>query len=201
MWCISLYLRWHGYAVVAVSYPSTRASIPVLARYVRYQCHHHGVSFDDAALSVVTHSMGGILLRELLRNTSSSPGCVVMLGPPQYGSVVVDHLRSYRWFARCFGPAALQLASDSSYLSSLPVPQTDIGVIAGNAALLPVFTAFFDEPNDGKVSVVSTEVEGMKDHIVLSVGHTRMLLSITVCRQMLHFLRQRKFDHHTAIDD
>jgi hypothetical protein len=50
-------------------------------------------------------------------------------------------------------------------------------------------------PNDGVVRLEETEVEGMRERVVLRVGHSAMLLSARVAAQVVAFLRDAHFSH------
>jgi hypothetical protein len=69
-----------------------------------------------------------------------------------------------------------------------------LGVIAGNRTWDPISSAMIQGPNDGKVSVESTKVPGLTDHIVISTSHTFIIYSREAWNQTLHFLKFGQFD-------
>ncbi|MGH8635321.1 MAG: hypothetical protein ACRET7_14475, partial [Burkholderiales bacterium] len=73
----------------------------------------------------------------------------------------------------------------------------DIGVIAGRLPLGigRLVAPDLPAPSDGVVSVVETRLPAMRDHIVLNVSHSGMLISRAVSRQICAFLREGKFVH------
>ena len=71
----------------------------------------------------------------------------------------------------------------------------ELGVIAGDATigLGRVVAPGLARPHDGTVSVEETRVTGAREHLVLPVGHTAMLMSPLVVRRMLHFFEEGSF--------
>ena len=69
-----------------------------------------------------------------------------------------------------------------------------MGVIAGDASIgLAQFVAEFEEDNDGTVAISETQLQGVRDHLIMPVSHNGMLLSSRVVDQAAAFLKRGEF--------
>lgn len=186
-----------GFRVCNVSYPSRTYPIEVLAR------EHVGPAVEQcfpgstAPIDFVTHSMGGIVVRQLASTKAvQSIGRVVMLAPPNHGSELVDEFGSWWLFKRINGPAGNELgtAPESVPMKLGPAP-FEVGIITGDRTTNLVFSAFIPGRNDGKVSVASARLDGMKDFLVIPVSHTFIMRNSRVIDQTIRFLQSGAFDH------
>jgi len=180
-----------GYRAVAYSYPSMR--LTVADNVERLVAYCRGLAAPR--LHLVGHSMGGlILLRALEQAAGFMPGRVVLTGTPVAGS------HAARRLARLPGGHAALGRSMAECMKSAPFAARDgreIGVIAGRkpVGLGRMVAPDLERPCDGVVSVAETRLPGMRDHVVLDVSHSGMLVSRAVAHQIVSFLRNGAFEH------
>jgi pimeloyl-ACP methyl ester carboxylesterase len=178
-----------GYRVLSYSYPTIRLSLHENAARLERFCRKQGA----VRLHFVGHSLGGIVVLSLLeRATALNIGRVVLAGPPFAGSF------SARRFARLPGGDKVLGRSIRQWLDqarAADYTRCEIGVIAGSSGigLGTLIAPDLPRPNDGVVTVDETRVPGARDHIVLGISHTLMLVSAGVVRQICAFLRNGAF--------
>ncbi|MFT4561590.1 MAG: triacylglycerol lipase [Gammaproteobacteria bacterium] len=186
----------HGFAVANVDYPSRHKPIEELAPLAVENGLSRCAKTDPEKIHFVTHSMGGILIRYYLENAEiANLGRVVMIAPPNHGSEVVDNLANVPGFALVNGPAGLQLGTDvESIPSKLGPVNYPVGIIAGNKTFNPILSQFLPNPDDGKVSVESTKVDGMEDFIVVNVSHPFIMQDELVIAHTIAFINTGSFN-------
>jgi hypothetical protein len=187
-------LKQQGFRVINATYPSRKHTVQELVEPTINEAL--AKCKNSQRVHFITHSMGGILVRAYLKNnTVNNLGRIVMLGPPNKGSQVVDRLKNLPGFKLINGPAGMQLGTNVDDLPNTLGPvDYDVGVIAGSKSVNLILSMMLPSPNDGKVSVENTKLVGMNDHIVMPVTHPFMMKNNKVIYQVLHYLRKGRFN-------
>jgi triacylglycerol lipase len=199
-------LREAGRKVVNLDYPSARYGIVELATWLHDALHERGITrldptIDHSAADFVTHSLGGIVVRAMrVQYPQLAIRRVVMLSPPNQGSEVVDTLGHWfltkAMFGAITGPAGRQLATRAdSVPNTLGAVDFELGVVAGNVSLNPLYSLLIPGANDGTVAVKRMRVEGMSDFITVRASHTFIMYNADAIRQVCCFLARGCFDH------
>ncbi len=193
-------LAAEGFRVWNVGYPSRTASIGQLAGTVVPEALGKCRDFGATRIHLVTHSLGGILVRAYLsEHAIPDLGRVVMLGPPNQGSEVVDVLGRFWIFGKLNGPAGRELGTDrDSTPNRLGRVTFPLGIIAGDRSVNWINSLWIRGDDDGKVSVERTKIAGMTDHIVVHAAHPFLMRDARAIRQTIRFLRTGAFDHASA---
>jgi len=145
----------------------------------------------------VTHSLGGVLVRQYLQHNALT-GRVVMLSPPNNGSEIPDLMGKLPATNGILGPASLQLGTGAeSAPNSMVKPSAEIaariGVITGNRSSDPWFSPLIPGPDDGKVAVASARLTATGPFLEVPYGHTFLMKYRPVIRQVIHFLKTGSF--------
>jgi hypothetical protein len=139
--------------------------------------------------------MGGIVLRFYLeKHELVNLGRVVMLSPPNQGSELADWMAENPVLDRFLGPSAEQLGTGPESLPQRLGPvDFEVGIIAGDRTLNPLFSRVIPGADDGKVAVERTKVEGMADFLVVPHTHTYIMMRESVIAQVIHFIEHGDF--------
>ncbi len=185
-----------GFTAINVDYPSREYPIEALAP----MAIGRGLVLCESAGAIekihfVTHSLGGILVRNYLSNHEIPRlGRVVMLGPPNQGSAAVDELGDVPGVDWINGPAGRQLGKgEESVPLQLGPADFELGIIAGNRTIDPIVSAVLDDPDDGRVSVEDTKLEGMDDFIIVEHSHAFMMRLELPIELTIRFLKTGSF--------
>jgi len=190
-----------GYAAYAFSYPSVRGRMThnraALARFVG--------ALPQAKVHFAGHSLGAVTIVSMLDSLgwklpNRELGRVVLVGPPFQDSRAGRALVGGRNVRPVLGKVGGALAGHAlrewlgARRPAVP-PGVDLGVIAGdsNLGLGRMVAPDLKRPHDGTVSVEETHVSGEREHLVLPVGHTAMLMSQQVSRRMVRFIQSGSF--------
>ena len=189
-------LQGAGFSTANVDYPSQAGPVDVLASLAVEPGLETCRSTGASRIHFVTHSIGGILLRYAqVRSPIPDLGRVVMLGPPNKGSEVVDRTRDWPGAGLFGGEAGLQLGTDENSLPlSLGPVDFELGVIAGTGSINPWMSAMLPDADDGKVTVARTQIEGMRDFLVVASNHRSITDAGDVIRNTIAFLRNGQFE-------
>lgn len=200
------HLEQQGYLAFPVDYPSSRITIEQAAQQIEEVVQS---LVELKRLHVVTHSMGGLVLRRWFgaywdtyqqRELTERFGRVVMLGTPNQGAELADILHPFPPFRWLFGPAGGELRRRIELNpAQLPIPPVPFGIIAGGRGegtwgynpLLP-------GDNDGTVTVASTQLTGACDFLRVPALHMWLMREPKVFEAIDHFLAEGCFQTSAA---
>lgn len=178
-----------GFEPFQFGYPSTQISIPDAAEYLNKSIQ----SLDGIdELSIVSHSMGGLVTRAYFAKYSDPRiKRVVMLGTPNQGAELADLLHRNVLINAVSGPGSRQLVTHAEGLiPSLPVPKCEFAVIAGARGNPAGWNPFIPGDDDGTVTVESTRLVGASDFSTVYASHTAMLGNREAVAQAIRFISE-----------
>jgi len=186
-------LKQQGYEVANVSYASTRRPLEAHAETLSSLISDlRGIK----TVSFVTHSMGGLVLRQLLSERRDWQDRIdifriVQIAPPNQGSSVARMLKDvwpYQWF---YGPAGQQLTPTA--VQKLPPLAGEFGIIAGGTGNRYGLNPWIGGDNDGTVRVGETDLPGARDTIRINAFHVIISNRPAAVRAVLNFLKRGVF--------
>lgn len=186
-------LESEGYRVLNLDYNSRKLPIQDLAKSIRERVIKQ--SKEARSVHFVTHSMGGIILRQIQKNAPIPKlGRVVMLSPPNHGSEVVDQIKDTWYFKSLNGPAGQQLGTKTTdFVQQMGPVDFELGVVTGDRSINWMNSLMIPSKDDGKVSVESAKVEGMSAFKVVHATHPMIMKNKAVIQEVIHFLQNGHF--------
>jgi pimeloyl-ACP methyl ester carboxylesterase len=186
-------LQDDGFATLNLDYASRKKPIEALAADIHPQISEFE-NRSGGPIHFVAHSMGGLVARLYIASYRPARlARVVMLGTPNGGSEVADVLKCLALYRAFYGPAGQQLSTDRAPALARS-PDYPVGVVAGCRSLDPIASTFvLPRPNDGRVSVARTKLEGMTDHVIVRTSHSGLPGHPIAIGQAIAFLRAGHF--------
>jgi pimeloyl-ACP methyl ester carboxylesterase len=178
----------HGFQAHPFSYPSLHATVEEVVDRL-----DAAIAGLEPPVHLVGHSLGGLMLLRLFDlRPQQPPGRVVLLGSPVSGSTAARSVA--RWTV---GPAIIGRIALEEIVAAPPrrwIQPRELGVVAGTvSAGLGRLVTNLPQPNDGTVTLLETQLEGMSDHVALPTTHTGMLFSGSVAEEIASFLINGRF--------
>lgn len=192
---IAHFLDSKGYIVINLDYPSSKYDIETLVEnYIAPVIASYSTD-PTRTLHIVTHSMGGLVLRKYLESHDlPNLGNIVMIAPPNHGSEWSDFFASWPIAEFFMGPALSEMKTgENGITEKLPEPKVPTGIIAGRSIWSPIGNYLTDGDTDGKVSVESTKLKYMKEFILVAESHISILSSEEVLLATERFLKTENF--------
>jgi hypothetical protein len=185
-----------GYSVVNWAYPSFLIDITTAADQL-YETVRLNADLHER-IHFVTHSLGGIVVRRMMKRSSPvKVGAVVMLAPPNKASALARYLVKNPFFRVVLGPAATELADATHLEETCAIPAGGVCVVSGtrhddwrNPARV-LSSGKLDLPNDGTVSVEETCLPLMERHVLVHASHTWITSHDDVIAQALAFIQSK----------
>lgn len=179
-------------ATACLSYPSTRGSIEEHADGIeQLLLGLRGVS----RVSFVTHSLGGLVVRELLDREQLWEGGLelqrlVMIAPPNQGAQLASLLQGTLLFNWIFdwigGPAGGQIGTGAP--SKRAIPKVPTLVVAGTGPGASGYNPLIGGDDDGIVGVQETQLAGA-ERLLVRGFHTTLMNQEEVRSGVLEFLK------------
>jgi pimeloyl-ACP methyl ester carboxylesterase len=184
-----------GYKTFTIDYASLRSNIDdqasSLANVIRSL---EGIE----EINLVGHSMGNIVVRRYLAGNDTAPHVwkadpriarIVMIAPPNHGSVAATRLSDTAAFKAVFGQSGRQLGVEWEDLEKrLATPRVEFGIIAGGYGNPIGLNPFLPGDDDGRIRVETTRLAGASDFLVVSAVHELIANDPRVFDYTLRFL-------------
>jgi pimeloyl-ACP methyl ester carboxylesterase len=201
MQTMETFLQQQGYSTINFRYASSRKSIAQHAIALRSVIDGLGPETTDIYL--VGHSLGNIVTRRYFYDTRNpASGAMgdsrirrmVMLGPPNQGSLAARLFKKSLLFHTFAGVSGSELSSDWEQVKpKLATPPIEFGIIAGGQDDEKFSNMALPGKDDFTVSVNETKLAGATDFLVRPLVHGTMMNQPLVLNATASFFRNGYF--------
>jgi len=179
---------WHNVDLPTARYEMR--SVEDLGAWAARRIRETSTRAGGARVDVVTHSMGGLVLRASLVHRPPVRR-VVMLSPPNSGAEMAEQVRNMLPIHRLGWDPLLPLLPGSA--QALPLPDdVEVGVLTGGRGPRG-YNPMLSGDNDGKVRVEEARLEGAQDFGVVPARHPFIMAQSHVLDEVVRFLRTGAF--------
>lgn len=182
-------LEINGFQTASLNYPSTRQSISAHADSLEQLMN----SLEDVkSVSFVTHSLGGIVARELLARDSEWKKRIrlerlVMTAPPNRGSVAAEILKDWFFYEAVAGESGQELPPEE--VAKVPLPSCEFAIIAGGKGDGEGFNPLLQGDDDGTVLVENTKLPGAEGFLLVDSLHSWIMDNDEAISAAVSFLK------------
>jgi len=205
MECIADSMRILGYHIYSMEFNSSLNNSTDAAKTLSPRVKY--ISSRHKKIHFIAHSMGGLIVRKILSEINlKNVDKVIQIATPNHGSELATFFKGNWLYKKIYGKAWGDFIIGGKFLKSLNEPHVsavgatnyELGSIAGNSSHFLLNFFFKSKDNDRRVSVSSTKLEGMKDHIIINANHRNIIKSKETILQIKSFLLDGKFDRSTS---
>lgn len=190
------YLTDKNVEVLNINYASCQQTIVASVKNIHFLLNHRR---DIRKVSFVTHSMGGLILRELMRDNTqewrarSTLGSSVMIFPPNQGAYKANRWHQRWWYKAVLGPAGQALTSE--HAQALPQLPMKLGIIVGSRGDGKGRSRIIPGDDDGTVGIEETRLASATAYSYHNVSHTFGMNDSQVVHEVEHFLAHGAFEY------
>jgi hypothetical protein len=185
-------IKKNGFHTINYGYPSKTKDLDKLGQDLYRDIKDSG--YDT--VSFVTHSMGALVVRSMLKNIQHAEKYpvlyrMVMIAPPNKGADIADLYVSNKLLKPFLGPNFKLMTTDSfSYANKLPVPtHSEVGIIVGIKGNEHGYNPLIKGDNDGRLKPERTDLANEKDKAVIHDEHTHLTQNPRVIKLVIEFLK------------
>ena len=181
-------LRKAGYSAHSLNYATLFESIEGHAdQFIHLLENLKGIK----KISFVTHSLGGLVAREILSRALVWNGAtahkLVMMGTPNKGAQIAEFFNRMKTYQFISGPSG-QDVRPSGKPKDLPEPAIPMLIIAGGLGNDIGFNPLLHGDNDGIVTVAETRLDSPHEFKLVKIIHTTIMDHKDSISAMLKFL-------------